>query len=72
MEFTEYSILNDPSVRHRALLASKWAIDIKYKCPECCKDRVFTWLFPNVDMLVYTDMCHNKEVRFKGYEYEEE
>lgn len=67
MDYTEFEILFDPSNRHHALMISKHAIDIQYKCPKCGKERVVTWLFPDTDM-IYPDECCNQIVHFKGDE----
>lgn len=67
MTYTDFEILNDPTVRHHAMMLSKWAVDISYKCPKCGNDRVVTWLFPDQDMR-YEDECCKTIVKFKAYE----
>jgi len=61
---TDYTILNEVSARHRALMMSKCAIDIQYKCPKCGKNRVVTWLFPDVPM-IFEDKCHGETIHFE-------
>lgn len=60
---TAYTVLNEVSVRHHALMMSKFAMDIEYKCPECGEDRMVTWLFPDTKMEFFDDCCHS-HVRF--------
>jgi len=67
MDYTEFKILNDPSVRHHALMHSRHAIDIQYECPKCDTTRVVSWLFPDTDMF-YEDECCGVLVHFKGDE----
>jgi hypothetical protein len=62
---TEFTILNEVSVRHHALMMSKHAIDIQYNCPKCNEDRVFTWLFPDQNTS-YVDECCNVAVHFEA------
>ena len=61
---TEFTILNEVSVRHRALMSSKHAIDIQYKCPKCEEDRVITWLFPDTPM-IFEDACCGMTIHFE-------
>ena len=66
---TEYTVLNEVSARHRALMSSKHAMDIQYKCPKCGKDRVITWLFPDMPM-IFEDTCHGETIHFEVRQHE--
>jgi len=50
-------------------MTHKGAMDVKYKCPKCDKDRAVTWLFPN-GVMEFTDNCCNMTVRLEPKEEE--
>ena len=52
-------------------MTHKGAMDVKYKCPKCDKDRAVTWLFPD-GVMEFTDKCCNMTVRLDPEEGEEE
>ena len=67
---TEFTVLYNPSKRKNAQEITKFgAIDILYECPKCGKERVATWLFPDVDMM-FQDECCGMQVHFEGKEEE--
>ena len=68
---TKWRIINDPSAIYEALMTHKGAMDVKYQCPKCGKDRAVTWLFPD-GVMEFTDKCCNTIVRLDPKEGEEE
>lgn len=64
VEPTPYEVLFKPTKDREAEIFSRGeAIDIKYYCPECEKERAVTWIFPDSDM-IYRDECCKVIVNF--------
>ena len=54
----DYEVLFDPSKRHKANAISRFAArDILYNCPKCDKERVITWVFPDVSFDFVDECC---------------
>jgi len=60
----EYTVLNNPTKRHKFAEATKFhAIDILYECPKCGAERVYTWPFPS-QLTLFKDDCCDEWVEF--------
>jgi hypothetical protein len=60
----EYTVLNNPTKRHKFAEATKFhAIDILYECPKCGAERVYTWSFPS-QLTLFKDNCCDEWVEF--------
>ena len=59
-----YTILNNPTKRVKYAAATRFhAIDIRYQCPKCDADRVYTWPFPS-QVTLFKDKCCQEWVEF--------